>query len=105
MANKFPEATARPWRQFDQDANATEIMGADGPTVCTMEQCGGVREINEAVDNARLIVTAVNSYDALRQAAEAALKYIQVDPVLDDEGIATIAQLRAALYPQPKETK
>lgn len=64
QGQRFTNATPRPWRQFDQDANATEIMGADGPTVCTMEQCGGIREISEAEDNAALIVEAVNSYDA-----------------------------------------
>lgn len=39
-------------------------------------------------------------FDALRKAGEAALKYIQTDPVLDDDGIEIVAALRRALGKQ-----
>lgn len=115
MANNFPEATARPWRYHGWDNTPGDrgayILGG-GPDGSMDEHMVGaalpqpsLRNRAECEANAKLIVTAVNSYDALREAAEAAFKYIQVDPVLDDEGIAIVAQLRAALHPQPGKMK
>lgn len=63
------EATARPWRVFDDEFYSLEIVGPDKHTVATVYQCGGIREIAEAEANSRLIVAAVNAYSPEREAA------------------------------------
>lgn len=54
-----------PWRRFDADS--LEVVSADSHTVCDVYQCGGIREIDEADDNADLIIRAVNSYESSQQ--------------------------------------
>lgn len=126
MANEFPEATARPWRivlgdEVFGDARFI-IWGPRGPgygAICRTWRQGLTATSDEAIEaeaNANLIITAVNSYDALRAAATAAaIPYEAL--LIDSESRKWIApevwtaiesavtQLRAALHPQPEEGK
>ena len=61
------------------------IETRNGKPICGLFEGDGV--------NARLIAAA----PALYQAAEAAMRYIQTDPVLDDDGIAVYSALRDAI--------
>lgn len=101
MANEFPEATARPWRADYFQYDAAEVLGPDGVRIG-----GFVRRDHQhsPEDDAKLAVTAVNSYDALRTAAEEALRLIEDEHShrLLPRRFRVRDQLRAALHPQPQ---
>ena len=126
MANEYPEATGRPWQIVLADKTFGDarfiIWGSRGPghgAICRTWRQGLTATPDEAVEaeaNAKLIVAAVNSYDALRAAAVAAAipyeallmdnesrKWIALAPEVWSAIEKAVEQLRAALHPQPEE--
>jgi hypothetical protein len=99
-----PSATPRPWRIWGD----LEICGdspEDNAEIANVYQHGGIREIDEAIANAELIVRAVNSYDFWSELTEAAQAVIErwdapvgnVTGQEDPEYGAPMTRLRAAL--------
>lgn len=108
MANEFSEATARPWRRSKiyrspEGREWIEIENDDRMVCEISNQYLAIAHIEkEDEDIADLIITAVNSYDALRAAAEAALKAIGA-PIAHPLAQEALHLLRAALHPQQEQ--
>lgn len=98
MPTKPPEqvATPRPWRVWD-NFEISAHSPDDNAEIATVYQCGGIREADEAIANAELIVKAVNAHDALVDSARLAVTVLSDTKADEWARSHAIAALNAAL--------
>lgn len=66
--------------------------------------CDEVEELRRRNETQEESITHLQSQQrVMKEAIEAAASYIKVDPVLDDDGLAAMAQLNAAITPKGSE--
>lgn len=97
---KFVNATPRPWSLYTKLARPNEpyqIQDADGVTVGAIFYNSNFMEPEGADDNAALIVEAVNSYDALREALTQAAETAERASLVQDRSVGIIKQTCALI--------